>query len=320
MKGKVCKLNRPGNFLNDSKKYFDYFFETRGFISNSQITCTDQAILAAKLARGVDRGPVIFIHGIMPRSGTVYVGELLRRHPDLHAYPHQLWEFPALQLAGEIPDLQKKFFLGYKLNKNKLGENDFLPLFGASLIAYLHESTPPHQRVLVKMPSVQYLDRFFSMFPHENLLILLRDGRDLVHSTLRTWPHLNFVQVCLRWNRSARMVLSTLAQLNSSKRKGFWLAKYENVLSEPENFIKQACRSLCLDENRYPFELIQEIRVIGSSKLENRDKVTWRHLKKPKDFKPVEYWRKWPTTRKLIYKVIAGKSTIELGYCKDLRW
>jgi protein-tyrosine sulfotransferase len=279
------------------------------------------ALQAAKAARGAEREPAIFIQGIMPRSGTVYVGELLRRHPDLYAFPYQLWEIPALQMTEEVIRLQKKFLQAYKPNRDKLGEYDFLPLFGASLLAYLYQPIPPGQRLLTKMPSVQYLSHFFSMFPHENLLILVRDGRDLVHSTLRTWPHLNFIQVCLRWNRSAQAVLNTCNYLAAQQARGYWLARYEAALSDPESFVHEACLQLGLDEERYPYEEIKNVRVIGSSKLESQQqKVTWKHLKKPDNFRPTEYWKKWSALKKAIFKLIAGRSLMELGYCEDLTW
>jgi hypothetical protein len=169
------------------------------------------------------------------------------------------------------------------------------------------------------MPSVQYLSHFFSMFPHENLLILVRDGRDVVHSTLRTWPKLNFVQVCLRWNRSARIILTTLEKLKSSDQKGYWMVKYEDTLRQPEAFVREACRHFGLDESRYPYDQIGQIRVIGSSKLA-KGKVTWRFLERPKDFKPVGYWQKWSPVKRLAFKAIAGRSLVRLGYCEDLKW
>lgn len=311
------------DFQRNLKKYIDYFFETKGFTAPTHPgEISGHAVQAARSIRGAERGPAIIIHGIMPRAGTNYVGELLRRHPDLYAFPYQLWEFPALWLTKDVLSLQEKFLQGYKLNRGKLGEADFLPLFGASLMAYLHGPVPPQQRVLTKMPSVQYLDYFFLMFPHENLMVLVRDGRDLVHSTLRTWPRLNFLQVCLRWNRSARMVLSTLEHLKSTGCQEYWLARYEDALQDPVNFVREACGHFGLDENRYLYEQIDEIKVIGSSKLDkqHKKKLVWRHLDKPKGFKPTEYWQQWSSIRKLIFKTVAGQSLLDLGYCKDLNW
>lgn len=310
-------------FWYDLKKYGDYFFETKGFTSGLPVNyqLSEQALQAAQKIRGPERGPAVIIQGIMPRSGTVYAGELLRLHPDLYAYPQHLWEIPALQLSGDILNLQKKFLLGYKPNIEKLGGNEFFPLFGASILAYLMNSMPPEQRLLIKMPSVQYLNYFFLMFPYEHLLILLRDGRDVVHSTLRTWSRLNFPQVCLRWRRSAQAILAAQAYLKTSSHK-FWIARYEDALQEPVMFAQQACQHFGLDAERYPYEKIDAVRVIGSSsKIKKEDgKLVWKHVEKSKDFKPLEYWRKWSAAKKLIFKMIAGRSLIQLGYCEDSNW
>lgn len=317
------RTEKPNTLLRDLKKYVDYFFERKGFtvdVATGRIS--EHALRAAKMARGADRGPAIIIQGAMPRCGTVYVGELLSHHPALHAYPHKMWEFPALKLTPDVIALQKKFVLGYKLNWDKLGEADFLPLIGATLLAYLHEPVPPGRRVLAKMPSSQYLNHFFDMFPHEHLLVLVRDGRDLVHSTLRTWPRLNFIQVCLRWNRSARMVVTASKQFSRMDTNGYWLARYEDALHDPEAFVSEACRRFDLDETAYPTDQIDEIRVIGSSKLEKAgdDAVTWQHLKRPENFRPTQYWKQWSRLKRSIFKVIAGRSLMDLGYCDDLSW
>lgn len=305
--------------LNDLKKYLAYFFETDGFTTDNGVqTISQVALEAARQARGNVYGPAVMVHGIMPRSGTVYIGELLRRHPDLFAYPHQLWEVPALQLTGELRRLQDHFLRGYKPNLGKLGDDDFVAVFGASIMAYLHQPAPSEKRLLIKMPSVQYLNNFFSMFPFENLLILVRDGRDLVHSTLRTWKRLNFVQVCLRWNRSARIVLKTRKMLQDNGCEGYLFVRYEDALRDAQGFVTDACKSFGLDAGRYPFDSIDSIKVIGSSKLEHN--VTWQFIKRPKNFAPVGYWENWSALRKTIFKAIAGRSLVELGYSEDLNW
>jgi len=306
--------------LYDLKKYVDYTFESKSFVpAFVPGKVSEPALQTAQAIRGLGRPPAIIIHGIMPRSGTVYVGELLRLHPDLFAYPYELWEMPFLQLTDDVLKLQHKFFLTYEQNMGKIGEQDFLPLFGASLIAFLHHQVPQQQHLLFKVPSVQYLSRFYSMFPHENLLVLVRDGRDLVQSTLRTWPQLRFSQVCRRWNRAAQMVLGVHEQMSASETAGYWLARYEDALGDPAAFVREACRRFGLDEHRYPYDQIATIPVRGSSAL-SEGKVTWDATAKPKDFRPTEYWRKWSASRKWLFKRIAGQSLMALGYCENLTW
>jgi protein-tyrosine sulfotransferase len=256
----------------------------------------------------------------MPRSGTVYAGELLKLHPDVWAYPRQLWEFPFLQVSGDLPGLQREFFRVYEQNVGKIGERDFLPLFGAALVGYLHAAVPVQQRILLKVPSVQHLSQFFDVFPHEHLLVLIRDGRDLVESTLRTWPWLQFWQVCVRWNRAARMVLAMHEHLANAKPTGYWLARYEDAVNAPQVFVREACRRFGLDEERYPFDQIDGIPVQGSSILAQDGKVTWEPVERTEDFRPLGYWQAWSALRKWLFKALAGQSLLALGYCEDLTW
>ena len=104
------------------------------------------------------------IHGIMPRSGTVYAGQLLRLHPDLHAYPFQIWELPYLQHSGAVGELQDEFLWSYEQNVGKIGDQDFLPLFGSALVAYLYAGVPADKRLLMKVPNVEYLHQFYRVF------------------------------------------------------------------------------------------------------------------------------------------------------------
>jgi hypothetical protein len=111
----------------------------------------------------------------------------------------------------------------------RIGSNDFLPLFGSSFIAHLHSFVPKGQRMLIKVPNVQYLSHFFSLFPHENLLVVMRDGRDLVSSTIKTWPQKRFSDVCYEWNCSTKMILG-FNDYHSDKSDAYLMAKYEDVV------------------------------------------------------------------------------------------
>jgi hypothetical protein len=113
--------------------------------------------------------------------------------------------------------------------------------------------------------------------------------------------------------------VNTIENLRARDQSGYCLVKYEDVLQEPDKFIHTACRCLGLDIDHYPFEQIDRVRVIGSSNLA-KGKVTWRHLRRPDDFRPTEYWRRWSQPKKFIFKAIAGRSLIKLGYENDLKW
>ena len=305
---------------NDIRKFLRYATDKRTFRTDRAWAApSQQALQAARRIRGAEHEPALIIHAIMPRSGSVFVGELMRLHPSLWAYPFDIWEFPFLQRTDDVLSVQRRFLLSYKQNVGKFGEGDFLPLFGSSLMAYMHQAVPSGKRALLKVPSVQYLSAFWDVFPHEHLLLLIRDGRDVVHSTLNTWPQLRFSMVCLRWRRAAEMVLAVRQEL-SGRESGYWLARFEDAVADPKAFVATACERFGLDLAAYPLEAIDSIPVRGSSALGPRGRVSWQPASKPEGYSPTGHWRGWSVWRKALFKRIAGKALERLGYCDDQGW
>jgi len=308
------------SLMNDVRKYIAYLFDTRSFRYVDVLQPADNGSVSATASASViGAGPALIVHGIMPRAGTVYVEQLMRLHPDLHALPRDLWELPVLQLSNNVLGLQRRFLRIYEQNTDKMLSTDFLEIVGAGMLAYLREETPLEKRILFKVPSVQYLQYFWTMYPNQQLMLLIRDGRDLVDSTVRTWPQISFPMACLRWKRAANMV-HRFHNRHADLQTGYWLARFEDAVRDPEGFIREACRRFDLDVACYPFERIKEIRIRGSSRLPQQGKVTWDPKEKPAGFAPIGYWHAWPPHRKWLFKRIAGDMLIKLGYCQDLTW
>lgn len=59
--------------------------------------------------RGEGARPAVFVHGVLPRSGTNYLADVLALHPDLQQDPGRLWEFPLLYVAPGADALQREF-------------------------------------------------------------------------------------------------------------------------------------------------------------------------------------------------------------------
>lgn len=287
-----------------------------GFIEKN---ISNHAFATSKRIRKTEREPAIIIHGVSQRTGTVYVGELLRLHPDIYAYPNEVWEVPFLKFIGNIIDFQSSFLNCYPYNKDKIGKYDFLPLFGASFIDYLYSLVPAGKRMLLKVPSVDYLNCFFSVFPYENLLVLMRDGRDVVSSHIKTWPERKFLDVCQEWNHSTKTALD-FERSYKNNMHGYLIVKYENILNDPFKFIERACQSFSLNSEVFPFEKIDSMPVRGSSVLKNGDKPTWNPIARPKAFKPTGRWENWSKKQKKDFKRIAGQTLIDAGYHENFDW
>jgi protein-tyrosine sulfotransferase len=308
------------NPIRDLLKYLDYVFDRKSFIADfSEFEIHNHVPRSALAIRDYNYGPAVIIHGIMPRSGTVYVGELLRLHPDLQAYPRDLFEAPMLQVSDAINRVQRRFLRAYRHNSDKISDDEFLALFATAFIAHLYSEVPEESRILLKVPGVHYLHRFFKAFPLENLLVVIRDGRDVVESTRRTWPQLGFPSICRRWRRSADMVLACDKHF-AKKESGYWLARFEDAVNDPVAFVREVCIRFNLDESTYPFGKISDIPVRGSSSLGVQKSVTWNPIEKPTTFTPERRWVNWSRRKKRIFKRIAGRALIDLGYCSNLDW
>ncbi|MEO1378099.1 MAG: sulfotransferase [Cyanobacteria bacterium J06635_10] len=272
----------------------------------------------AQAVRG-DYPPALIIHGVMPRSGTVYTGEILRLHPDLKAYPNEIWEIPFLKFADNLIEFENNFLNAYPQNHGKIGRHDFLPLFGSAFMRYLYEYLPEGKRMLLKDPHVYHLNFFFALFPNEHLLLLLRDGRDVVNSTIKTWPDLTFETICQRWKHNTDTILKFVDHPEARVSQLF-LARYENIVQDPAGFAQDVCTHFHLNPDKFPYEKIVDLPVRGSSDLKKEASVTWEPMPKDKSFKISRKWTHWSSQMKDSFKKIAGQTLIDAGYASDFDW
>ena len=275
------------------------------------------SLQSAKVIRGQNKPPSLMIYGVRPRAGTNFIGRLLSNHPDICAYPNDIYEIPFLCMTNKLTAFQDAFFGDYYRNIQQMKKNDFLPLFGASFISHLYSFVPENKTLLTKEPDVRYLRYFPTMFPHENLLLVLRDGRDVVHSTVTSWPDMDFKTVCQRWHDSAMLIL----EYQKKYRDQFLLIKYEDMLENPEKLLTEILNHYHLNPETYPFDSITDTPIIGSSTASNQGEgVSWKPIKANKEFKPTNKWLTWTPAQKKMFKDIAGESLLACQYCDNLDW
>ena len=268
---------------------------------------------------GSERGPAIMIHGLTARTGTNYIWYLLQLHPGVVGCT-QSREFFFLQRSQDALALQKRYDDTDKAIKSPFqAPGDVLALLGGSTLAYLHSFAEPGKRLLLKVPNVRYLHYFPTAFANENLLVLMRDGRDVVSSYRESWPHIPFHVVCSDWADAVRTALDFQATIGRSF--GSQVVRYEDAVADPETFVRNVCGPLSLDVSQYPFDKIKEVPVLGSSEVKTGEKWKWEVAQqKPKDFSPVGRWKKWSEEDKATFKRIAGESLVAAGYETGDAW
>jgi protein-tyrosine sulfotransferase len=261
--------------------------------------------------------PTIMVHGVMQRSGTRYLGELMKLHPDVCVYPRGFIELPFLNQAEAIRIIQARFLGAFAPNREGIGADDFLPLFGASFIAYVYGAVPDGRTALLAMPDVSSLAYFPFLLPYERPLLLMRDGRDVAESMVRSWPDFPFDEACIRWNRAARIMLM---QQKLHANDGWKIFRYEDAVNNTRRFIEEVCEYCDLDAARYPYDRLGEVPVVGSSEFKPEGRVTWEPIAKPSDFKPIGRWQSWTEKQTRTFKRIAGRTLIEAGYAANSSW
>ncbi len=173
----------------------------------------------------------IFILGIMHRSGTNLLQDLLCLHPDCEP-GGIIWEDGLIARAGpliEYVNYLYKFWDSRWHIQEILGPSDLLyNCLGDGLLAFLHmqfavrnndkdlSSTSSSRRLVTKTPSVKNLQYFFKIFPKAHLLIIVRDGRAVVESGVKSFDW-TYEQAMHKWAGAAETILNFTKDCQGSK-------------------------------------------------------------------------------------------------------
>jgi hypothetical protein len=171
---------------------------------------------------------------------------------------------------------------------------------GASETSYL----------VTKTPTVRGLENFSSYFPDTKLLIIVRDGRDVAESGMKSFRW-DLVKALFDWKRNARKILRFMDGGTNSA----FLVKFEELCIYPESSMKEILNYLELDACSYPFKKLENMPVSGSSTLKaEKGEINWKATEKKADFQPVARYKNWKPWKKYLSNLIAGNELQKFGY------
>ena len=279
----------------------------------------DDVVPSATKSASVPIQPAVFIHGVAPRSGTNYLNALLAKHPDLDSCPGDIFEFPFLTHIDQFQDYQNVVLNDYPRNRENINEADLFQQYGESLVRYIYLRSEQGKTPLVKEPSVRNLRYFHHVFPGQKLLLLIRDGRDVVQSTISSWPGWTIRNAAIRWARSAELMLEYNRRFQEDR--GCLLTRYEDLVESLQPEMARVCDYLEISDDIYQGDIDDSIRIIGSSTHSREEgKVTWKAIEKTKDFKHKQKWATWTERERSTFKKVAGDVLIQAGYADDHQW
>lgn len=278
----------------------------------------------------------IFILGVMPRSGTNFVYNLLCLHAHCEGVgvrdmPEDSLLYNADLLARYVSNVSS-FWCRHGLRgkddpdrqKSNLAlKEELFGSLGSGLLSYLnHLNEKTGERPLVtKTPFVRNLKYFYQLFPTARLIILMRDGRAVTESNHKSFG-MSYEVGMHRWAAAAQEIIDFDKAYRCSDHQ-YLIVKYEDVLDDLGAEMKRILDFLELDPEAYDFETALNLPVFGSSEefakaraanVADPGEEGWKVIKKGKRFDPKSRWSKWSPSLHQRFQWIAASCMDSLGY------
>lgn len=266
-----------------------------------------------------DRVP-IFILGVLERSGTNFLSDLLSLHPDcaLASPLHEaFFHFEADRLEQYARRTASKW--PARWSPSVSGADDLLVALGRGLLGYLHETAEDSssRRLVTKTPSVKNLGLFPRLFPGVPAVVLMRDGRSVVESGVRSFGF-TYEEQTRKWAWAARVIADTVGVPSAGRPVESWpflLVRYEDLVLDSEPELRRIFTFTGLDAERYDFDAVERLPVRGSSTLRPEDgNLNWEPVAQSEDFNPLERWRSWTPARHARFNWLGGRELEVFGY------
>ena len=282
---------------------------------------SNEAARLAKVAhrvRGATHRPAIFVNGVMPRSGTNFIANALALHPSIAAFPRRMYEFPLLEIGPGARALRHEWLAHYPENGSLVQEHELFAYLASGWLADLQAETPDHH-LLFKSPHVRQLGLFRAALPNDRLVLCLRDGRDIVASTLASFEghsrftRKSFGQLVHEWRLATETVLA-FAEGGPHAHPHVTLVRFEDMVADQAAEIRRVLVAIGLDPEVYPFDQLAELPVFGSSAAQRKGEWHWQRVARDASFKPVGRFADWPAARKRAFHDLADDTLRRAGY------
>lgn len=271
----------------------------------------------------------IVILGIQPRSGTNYLSGLLCLHPDCSP-PAGVPEDHLLAGAGHLVayDAAQQDVWRARYRKDVTETlPDLLPLIGAGLLGSLSAHCPA-PRLVTKTPSVENLHLVPRLFACAHLILLVRDGRAVVESRMRSWPDDGDVEA--QYDRHARAWAAAADTILNFRRTvspltyPYLVVRYEDLFRRTEPTMRMILDFAGLPQADFDFGAAESLPVRGSSTYGRPGwgsaapgAVHWQSVPRTGAFDPIGRAADWPEARHRRFNALAASQLEAFGYAPE---
>lgn len=232
---------------------------------------------------------IIFIHGILQRSGTNLLNQILLLNPTSREPVLKIrenWFLHYSDLIYAYTDRLFQIWSDPQWGGETYSKADFYSTIGEALITYISKEVPDlcNKVLLSKTPSVQNLTRNFQMFPSSKVLIIVRDPRDVAASAFKSWNR-PVKQTIYNWIAAAKSIAEFERHTQPDR---YFLLRYEDLISNREEWVRKCINFLGFVEDDYPWHALDQLPVFGSSEEGNN----WQVKSISPSFHSIGRWKK----------------------------
>lgn len=203
-------------------------------------------------------------------------------------------------------DLKKLYPLMNSLRKTDRGLDK---LIDSIYLQYINQNKPLAKRWGDKTPlNVFHLWWIDQVFPNAQYIHIIRDGRDVVNSYIKSGIYSSPEKAAERWLLSVEFAQNFGEQIGNDR---YTEVRYENLVKTPETEIKKICGFLKIDYNKNMLHPQSGYGKLGDATRAKHHS----NLKKPINLDSIGKWKRELTrSDKTTLSKLLDKSLIELGY------
>ncbi|HZD26776.1 MAG TPA: sulfotransferase [Alphaproteobacteria bacterium] len=269
---------------------------------------------------GTGPRPILII-GLTHRVGTNFLARVLSAHPEC-TEPTSLHED---FLISGLPHLERYVREVSRRWNPDWGAHARIPelrrRLGQSIVEFIRtDAGEPGKRPVLKTPTIYGVEHAASFIPQCDIVVLLRNGPDVVESALRSFGR-RFEDLSRKWGAAAHHFRATVADGSAAQDDSVVVVRYEELMTDPQQALARIFDRTGLDPAVYDPTTVEELPLFGSSTERGKaGDVHWSPVEKPRDFNPLGRSRHWRRDAFVRFDWLTGGISEEIGYRLPYRY
>jgi hypothetical protein len=260
---------------------------------------------------------IVNIIGLSPRCGTNFLKEILCLHPN-SCVSNAKGEDYLLYHIDDIYSYANNVDQHWKPHWNN-SKQSLLNALSFGIYHFLTSGIDDqrYSHIINKTPDPNNCHLHYDFFPNGKMIIILRDGRDILDSAMHTFPNKSIITHLNTWKRNAKIVRSQM------KSKVFMqqtlIVRYEDLITMPEQTIRTILDYVGLAYEVYPFDQIDKVPIVGSSQIKDTSGIVkWSKVipseENKNNFQFIGRHNKWSWLLRMYFSLYGDKTNRSLGY------